>query len=52
MTRNLFEYSTESLGEGATVLRGFALPEETVLLDALGEVERPATFRHMTTPGG
>ena len=52
MTRSLFEESTESLGEGAVVLRGFALPEETALLAALGKVAKLAPFRHMTTPGG
>jgi alkylated DNA repair protein (DNA oxidative demethylase) len=52
MTRNFFEESTESLGEGAVVLRGFALPEETELLAALGEVAKLAPFRQMTTPGG
>jgi alkylated DNA repair protein (DNA oxidative demethylase) len=52
MTRNLFEDPTESLGEGAAVLRGFALPDETALLDALEEVAKLAPFRHMTTPGG
>jgi DNA oxidative demethylase len=52
MTRNLFEDATESLGEGAAVLRGFALPEETALLAALGEVAKLAPFRHMMTPGG
>ncbi|MGH9448338.1 MAG: alpha-ketoglutarate-dependent dioxygenase AlkB, partial [Terriglobia bacterium] len=40
------------LGPGATVLRGFALPEETELLSALQRVVAEASFRHMMTPGG
>src|SRR5207248_7885976 len=58
MTRNLFDGLAESesrhepLGEGATILRKFAVPEETALLAALREVVASAPFRHMITPGG
>jgi alkylated DNA repair protein (DNA oxidative demethylase) len=40
------------LGPDASVLSGFALPEETALLAALQDVEANAPFRHMVTPGG
>jgi DNA oxidative demethylase len=52
MTRNLFEGLVESLGDGAAVLREFALPEQTALLAALRDVTATAPFRHMITPGG
>jgi alkylated DNA repair protein (DNA oxidative demethylase) len=58
MTMNLFEDQAqlepqqEHLGPGAMVLRRFALPEETALLDALSGVVSVAPFRHMITPGG
>jgi alkylated DNA repair protein (DNA oxidative demethylase) len=57
MTGYLFEpfdpeTRREPLGAGATVLRQFALPAETVLLSALEEVIVSAPFRHMVTPGG
>jgi alkylated DNA repair protein (DNA oxidative demethylase) len=42
----------ESLGPGATLLRGFALPQLTQVLGAIGQVARQAPFRHMITPGG
>jgi alkylated DNA repair protein (DNA oxidative demethylase) len=42
----------EPLCEGATVLRGFALASEMVLLDALDAVVAQAPFRHLVTPGG
>ena len=42
----------ESLCEGAVLLRGFALPHERELLDALDEVISVAPWRHMLTPGG
>lgn len=40
------------LGEGATLLRGFALPREVELLDAVEAVTKVSPFRHMVTPGG
>lgn len=52
MTGNLFEGLTESLAEGAALLCGFALPEETALLAGLQDVTANAPFRHMITPGG
>ena len=58
MTMDLFdntissELGRQSLGPGAFVLRGFALPNETALLEALHEVATKAPFRHMITPGG
>src|SRR5712692_3032968 len=58
MTLNLFdspadlEFRQEQLGPGATVLRKFAVPEETALLSALRDVVARAPFRHMITPGG
>lgn len=42
----------EPLGEGALVLRAFALAHERELLDALDGVIRAAPWRHMMTPGG
>jgi alkylated DNA repair protein (DNA oxidative demethylase) len=42
----------EEIAPGAFVLRGFALPVETALLDALREVTAAAPFRNMVTPGG
>ncbi|MEX0805431.1 MAG: DNA oxidative demethylase AlkB [Candidatus Binatia bacterium] len=58
MTMNLFdslvgiESRQEQLGPGATVLRQFAVPEETALLSASRDVVASAPFRHMITPGG
>jgi alkylated DNA repair protein (DNA oxidative demethylase) len=43
---------TESLGDGAVVLRRFALPLETALLGAVREVAARAPWRQMVTPGG
>jgi alkylated DNA repair protein (DNA oxidative demethylase) len=42
----------EEIAPGAFVLRGFALPVQTGLLDALREVTAAAPFRNMVTPGG
>jgi alkylated DNA repair protein (DNA oxidative demethylase) len=42
----------EDLCPGAFVLRGFALPNETALLNAVREVAARAPFRQMVTPGG
>lgn len=41
-----------ALSEGAWVLRGFALHEDRVLLDAVDAVSRGSPFRHLVTPGG
>ena len=40
------------LGPGTVLLRGCALPVESVVLNDLGEVVAQAPFRHMVTPGG
>ena len=42
----------EELARGALILRGFALPEERALLEALQAVTDAAPFRNMLTPGG
>jgi alkylated DNA repair protein (DNA oxidative demethylase) len=58
MTMNLFdsladvELQQEQFGPGATVLRQFAVTEETALLSALEDVIARAPFRHMVAPGG
>jgi alkylated DNA repair protein (DNA oxidative demethylase) len=58
MTLDLFESAPlagpqeESLGPGATLLRGFALEQLAEVLEAIAQVARQAPFRHMTTPGG
>jgi DNA oxidative demethylase len=43
---------TEALGPGATLLRGRALPQATILLAAIEKIATRAPFRRMTTPGG
>jgi alkylated DNA repair protein (DNA oxidative demethylase) len=53
----LFENETgtrwnEPLGPGATLLHGFALADETALLDAIKTIADDAPFRNMVTPGG
>jgi alkylated DNA repair protein (DNA oxidative demethylase) len=52
--RGLFDEddTTESLGAGTAVLRGFALDQESVIVDALFAVVSRSPFRHMVTPGG
>ena len=42
----------QELAEGATILRGFALPDETPIVAALREITSAAPFRNMVTPGG
>jgi len=42
----------QSLGPGATVLRGFARPHESALLAGVDQVIARAPLRHMVTPGG
>lgn len=42
----------EPMGDGAMLLRGFALPFEPSLLAALWAIVAAAPFRHMVTPGG
>ena len=58
MTVSLFkdpsniELSEEPVGPGATILRNFAISEETEILSGLSDVVSKAPFRHMITPGG
>ena len=56
ITGELFDIGSEpreeALGEGAVLLRGFALAHERALLAALDGVIRAAPWRHMVTPGG
>lgn len=42
----------EALGDGALLLRGFALADQTALLDGLDTILMQAPWRHMITPGG
>jgi alkylated DNA repair protein (DNA oxidative demethylase) len=42
----------QTLGEGAVLMRGFALPYETDVIAGLQSVTQQAPFRHMMTPGG
>jgi alkylated DNA repair protein (DNA oxidative demethylase) len=42
----------ESLGPGAVLLRGFALPAAEAILKAIGAIAEKAPFRNMITPGG
>jgi alkylated DNA repair protein (DNA oxidative demethylase) len=58
VTRGLFDEIEptrqwrEALCPGAVVLRGFAVANERVLLDALAAIAEQAPFRNMVTPGG
>ena len=56
-TASLFDDTTEEprsepLATGATILRKFALQDETAILVAVNEVAAKAPFRQMVTPGG
>jgi alkylated DNA repair protein (DNA oxidative demethylase) len=42
----------EPIGDGAAVLRGFALPDSASLLAGVAEIAAAAPFRRMVTPGG
>jgi alkylated DNA repair protein (DNA oxidative demethylase) len=44
--------TNERLGPGSILLRGFALREEALLVQAVRDVAAAAPFRHMMTPGG
>jgi DNA oxidative demethylase len=44
--------TTEPIGDGAVVLRGFAAARAGELLRALDAISAAAPFRHLTTPGG
>src|SRR5258708_14655627 len=58
MTMSLFEgpsnieLSEEPVGPGATILRSFAISEETEIQSAISDVVSKAPFRYMITPGG
>jgi alkylated DNA repair protein (DNA oxidative demethylase) len=58
MTLDLFEStrgergSAEVLYDGAVLLHGFALPDETAILAAVTDVIAQAPLRHLITPGG
>jgi alkylated DNA repair protein (DNA oxidative demethylase) len=51
-TARVIEPAEQRLSAGATLLRGFANPDEVALLAAVQEVAECAPFRHMMTPGG
>ena len=40
------------MGDGALLLRGYALPVEDELLGAITEIAAQSSFRNMVTPGG
>ena len=42
----------EALADGAVLLRGFATPEATAVMERLQDILLAAPFRHMVTPGG
>ena len=42
----------EVLGSGTALLRGFALQEQSSILNAMFDVASQSHFRHMVTPGG
>lgn len=58
MTPDLFETiaplgpPTESMAEGAVLVRGAALPFEKEVLAAMDDITAQSPFRHMVTPGG
>ncbi|HEX5325394.1 MAG TPA: DNA oxidative demethylase AlkB [Acetobacteraceae bacterium] len=52
LLRGLISGGRETIGDGAVLLRGFAVAEAPALLEAVGEVVAYAPFRHMITPGG
>lgn len=59
MTPDLFDTpgadaqpATEALAPGATLLRGFALNDDLLLLAAIERIVQAAPLRHLVTPGG
>jgi DNA oxidative demethylase len=50
--RRFTEPRDEPLAPGAVILRGFALPIDAALLEAVAEIAAAAPFRHMVTPSG
>jgi DNA oxidative demethylase len=43
---------TETLAEGAVLLRGFATNEAACIVETIRQIADVAPFRHMITPGG
>lgn len=52
MNLSLFEEKEEPLGDGALILRGFALGDIGNIWSAVQSVADAAPFRHLVTPGG
>ena len=48
----LFDPTPESLADGASLLRGFAMDTAPALLSAVADVTAASPFRHLTVPGG
>lgn len=46
------EPAREVLAEGAVLLRGFALPHASALIEGVNAVSAQSPFRHLITPGG
>ncbi|MBB6095313.1 alkylated DNA repair protein (DNA oxidative demethylase) [Povalibacter uvarum] len=44
--------ATETLGPGATILRGFVRGQESALLGEVAKIVALSPFRHLVTPGG
>src|SRR5262245_60923483 len=49
---NLVFDPVETIGPSAVVSRGFAVADESVLLNDVSVVTRKSPYRHMVTPGG
>ena len=53
MTGDLFGHAgTETIADGAVLLRGRALAQDEALLAAIADIAAISPFRQMTTPGG
>lgn len=58
MTADLFDSvaeaqpSREAIADGAVLLRGFVMPIESELIEAVRAIVAQSPFRRMTTPGG
>jgi len=49
---DLLDGGAETLPPGAALLRGFAEPDASALIEALDRITAAAPFRNMVTPGG